>query len=179
MVAAFVQRLPSDEFLPTASRHGTTETRMSASRQIFRPVFATVSCALFFVLASAMRGQNTALAQRGAFSPQQPQPSHKLNLRFPGEQARPLTMVSGDFDEDGVNDLAVGYGLEEGGSIALFRGNPDAMAPRSSASWLTAGRHEDVEAFRQQSNAVPVKMLPSLMVSADVNGDGHLDLVYA
>jgi hypothetical protein len=36
---------------------------------------------------------------------------HPLHLQFQGEQPRPLAMVAGDFDEDGVGDLAIGYAI--------------------------------------------------------------------
>ena len=88
-------------------------------------------------------------------------------------------MVSGDFDEDGVADLVIGYGTGNGGSIAFIRGNSEAIAPRTQAGWIAATKGEYVDAFLQGSKPVVVKAEPSLMLSADVNGDGHLDLVYA
>ena len=88
-------------------------------------------------------------------------------------------MVSGDFDEDGAADLAIGYSSNQGGTIAVLRGNLDALAPQTQASWQAAGRHENVEPFLPASQTIQLKSAPSLMVSADVNGDGHLDLVYA
>jgi len=88
-------------------------------------------------------------------------------------------MVAGDFDEDGVGDLVIGYGLQKGGTIAFLRGNLDAHAPQTQASWAAAGRHQYSDPYLQSSNPISVKTQPSLMISADVNGDGHLDLVYA
>ncbi len=152
---------------------------MSASQRFNRPVFLRASFMLLFVLAWIWLGQDTALGQRRIVSPVQPPQSHILNLRFSGEQPRPLAMVSGDFDEDGVADLVIGYGLEKGGSIALLRGNLDAIAPQTEESWLAAGRHEYSDPFLRPSRVRPVSTAPSMMISADVNGDGHLDLVYA
>ena len=108
-----------------------------------------------------------------------PQTSHRLSIRFEGEQPRPLAMVSGDFDEDGVADLVIGYGMEKGGSFALLRGNREAIAPQTRESWLAFGRHEYTDPFLVPVKPIRVKVQPGLMVSADLNGDGHLDLVYA
>lgn len=102
-----------------------------------------------------------------------------LHLRYSNQQARSLSMVTGDFDEDGVSDLVIGYGLPKGGSIAFLRGNLDAHAPQSRESWLAAGQHRYSDPYLQIAKPHPVSMQPALMISADVNGDGHLDLVYA
>src|SRR5688572_12308617 len=44
-------------------------------------------------------------------------------------RARPLTLATADFDEDGVADVACGYGLGGAGAVALFRGNVDSIYP--------------------------------------------------
>ena len=88
------------------------------------------------------------LAQRPAprteqFKQAQPlafEASGKVASTFEAGQPQPLAMASADFDEDGVADLVVGYGLDKGGVIALLRGNLDALAPQSYQSWLAAGQ---------------------------------------
>jgi CSLREA domain-containing protein len=151
---------------------------MRASRLFSYPMFSRVSITLLFTLTCMQLAQNAALGQRRISSSEPSQQSHSLHIQFSGEQPRPLAMVSGDFDEDGVDDLVIGYGSQKGGSIAWLRGNLDAIAPQTHASWLAAGRHEYSDAFLQPSKMVSLKTQPSLMVSADVNGDGHLDVVY-
>ena len=94
-------------------------------------------------------------------------------------ERQPLSMVSADFDGDGFADLAIGYGLNEGGAIELMRGNPDAVAPRSHASWLAAGRHEFVAPFLAATELIQLPSRPDFLVQADLNGDGHRDLVFA
>jgi trimeric autotransporter adhesin len=150
---------------------------MHASQPSPRPEFIFPSLALTFSLACFASFHNAALAQHSA--PPPAQQTHTLHLRFSGEQPRPLAMVSGDFDEDGVADLVIGYATEDGGSIELIRGNPEAITPRTHADWLAAGRHEYIDSFLQSSKPMALKSEPSLMATADVNGDGHLDLVYA
>ena len=152
---------------------------MNELQQFYRLLFFRVSFTLLFLMTWIYLGQDAALGQRRINQPEPYQQSHSLHLQFSGQQSRPVAMVSGDFDEDGVDDLVIGYAKEKGGSMALLRGNPDVITPQTQASWLAAGRHEYSDAFLRQSNVVSVKTEPSIMVSADVNGDGHLDLIYA
>ena len=98
---------------------------------------------------------------------------------FNAQQARPAAMTAADFDVDGVRDLAVGYGLNKGGEIAIMRGNLDAIAPQSNESWMNAGFGRYANAFLPQANMIPVPVEPDLLIAADVNGDGYLDLVFA
>ncbi len=88
-------------------------------------------------------------------------------------------MVSGDFDEDGIQDLAVGYGVESGGSISVLRGNPEAITPRTQADVLAAAKHEYVNPFVQEWKGISTTAQPDIILSADVDGDGHLDLITA
>ncbi|MCS6803536.1 MAG: hypothetical protein NZ823_00125, partial [Blastocatellia bacterium] len=46
------------------------------------------------------------------------------------QATQPLTMASGDFDEDGVMDLICGHADGGRGLITLYRGNAAAMWPR-------------------------------------------------
>jgi len=151
---------------------------MCASQLHYRSLLARAAFMLLLPPWVAL-APNTALAQQRLLTPLQPEQSHRLNLQFSGEQPRPLAMVSGDFDEDGVADLVIGYGLEKGGSIAFLRGNLDAIAPQTEVSWLAASKHQHSDPFLQPSKMTTLTTQPSMMISADVNGDGHLDLVYA
>jgi CSLREA domain-containing protein len=151
---------------------------MNALSLRFRYACAPVSLLLIFVLGCVISHSTCAKAQRTtAVEPLGA--SHSLHLQFPGEQPRPLSMATGDFDEDGVNDLVIGYALAKGGSITVLRGNLDALAPQTHESWLAAGRHEYSDPYLQNSEPITVDSRPSLMTAADVNGDGHLDLVFA
>src|SRR5262249_48951033 len=49
-------------------------------------------------------------------------------------QAKPCALGSGDFDEDGVPDLIVGYRHANGGGLAIYRGNTDSIYPNSRAA---------------------------------------------
>src|SRR5258708_6007984 len=70
----------------------------------------------------------------------------KVNATFAGDalltsgQATALSMATGDFDMDGYGDLAVGYATAGGGRVAIYRGNVDAFAPQSDASFWAQRR---------------------------------------
>jgi predicted outer membrane repeat protein len=123
-------------------------------------------------------GASPSLAQRAGATPP-PASQRQLTLSFGNEQPRPLSMVAADFDEDGVSDLAIGYAVSSGGSIAVLRGNLDALAPQTHESWLNAGHHQYSSPYLQSSKLITVAAEPDLLIAADVNGDGHLDLIYA
>jgi hypothetical protein len=73
----------------------------------------------FILIAYAALGTSSSFGQpghaAGAF-----RNSQQLHLQFSGEQ-QPLAMVTGDFDEDGVGDLVIGYATTKGGSIVVAR----------------------------------------------------------
>jgi hypothetical protein len=69
------------------------------------------------------------------------------------------TVTSGDFDEDGNLDLAAGFSSFFAASVSVLRGNGDG----------TFGAQEDA------GGNLPCRQL----ITADVNGDQHLDLVSA
>src|SRR5215472_11960987 len=64
-----------------------------------------------------------------------PAASQSLPQALTNGQGQPLSMSSGDFDQDGIEDLAVGYIASGAGIVAIFPGNVDAFAPQSHASW--------------------------------------------
>jgi CSLREA domain-containing protein len=149
---------------------------LSARRRFqWKTALFTVFAALAYVGLSPV----SAFAQQH-LSPRAPQQTaHSLHLVFDGDQPKPLAMVSGDFDEDGVQDLAISYGQTKGGSILLLHGNLDALAPQTRESWEAVGQHQYSDPYLQRSKPVSVASQPDLMIAADVNGDGHLDVVYA
>ena len=142
------------------------------------PVF--LSLALFVATSGELRGQSASesLAATSGNQAQVLRVGSQAGATLERER-RPLSMVSADFDGDGVADLAIGYGLNKGGAIELMRGNRDAVAPQSHASWLAAGRHEFVTPFLPATELIQLPSKPDFLVQADLNGDGHRDLVFA
>ena len=138
------------------------------------------TCLLWLLAAAALLSSAGASQSQTASHGLQAVP-HSSPLHLPGSDAsgRPLAMVSGDFDEDGTPDLVIGYSTAEGGSLQLLNGNPEAIAPRTKAGWKAVAHHEVIDPFVEQAKPFATETLPDLLLAADVNGDGHLDLVYA
>lgn len=105
---------------------------------------------------------------------------------------RPLSLASGDFDEDGRSDLALSYLGPQGGIIAFHRGRASltrmsdfspvesrrngrshhALSPESS-------RPLEAVPFDIQAHVYPVSIIPEILAAVDGDADGHLDLVVA
>lgn len=47
------------------------------------------------------------------------------------DDLEPLSLVAGDLDEDGTQDLIAGYATSTGGLLMIYRSNPDAIYPNS------------------------------------------------
>lgn len=94
-------------------------------------------------------------------------------------QGQPLAMIHGDFDQDGVEDLAVGYATPGGGAIVVHRGNLDAFAPQSDASFQAIGRGEFPAPFLPQAKVVGIPIRPDFLAAGNFTGKGNTDLVAA
>ena len=95
-------------------------------------------------------------------------------------QATGLALVSADFDHDGVADLATGYVATDGtGLIALHRGNLDAFAPQSQASFDAIGRGDFGSPFLNQTTVIAAPTRPDLLATGDYFGQAQTSLVVA
>src|ERR1700730_7356247 len=94
-------------------------------------------------------------------------------------QAQPLSSTSADVDEDGGADPLVGCSTPGGGAIVLHRGNLDAFAPQSSASFLAIARGEFPSPFLPNAQVFNVPISPDFLATGNFTGSGHLDLVLA
>ena len=93
--------------------------------------------------------------------------------------AQPLSMASGDLDQDGFDDLLVGYSAANGGVIAIHRGNIDAFAPQSDASFQAIGRGEFPAPFHLEAQTFAVPVRPDFVALGNFVGNGNLDLAVA
>src|SRR5712691_9439153 len=94
-------------------------------------------------------------------------------------QGQPLAMTHGDFDQDGVEDLAAGYATPSGGAIVVHRGNLDAFAPQSDASFQAIGRGEFPAPFLPQAKVFSIPIRPDFLAAGNFTGKGNTDLVAA
>jgi trimeric autotransporter adhesin len=94
-------------------------------------------------------------------------------------QAQPLAMISADVDGDGIADLLVGYSTPNGGAIAVYRGNLDAFAPQSDASFQAIGRGQFPSPFLPDAKAFAIPVRPDFVATGDFTGQGRVDIVVA
>jgi hypothetical protein len=89
-------------------------------------------------------------------------------------QARPVSLNSGDFDEDGVPDLVAGYSTGSGGILSIQRGNINALWPYGDAA-----RSGPPPSFLPQARTFALPESPDFIATGDFDADGHLDVVIA
>ena len=80
-----------------------------------------------------------------------------------------VSLAAGDFFGDGLNGLVTGYSLGSGGVIAVQQGS---VLPRPDEL-------DAVAPFVATAGFIDVGVRPDFLKSADLNGDGHQDLVVA
>jgi uncharacterized repeat protein (TIGR01451 family) len=103
-----------------------------------------------------------------------------LRAELLGGSARPLSLASGDFDEDGTVDLAVGFATANAGAVVIYRGNPDAVYPNSPEAQRrrTEGLHVEAP-FLPDAVVFEAPMAADFLAAGDFDADGHLDLAIA
>ena len=105
--------------------------------------------------------------------------NNALALLLGAGQAEPLSLAKGDFDQDGVEDLVVGYKTSIGGALVLYRGNLDALAPQSDISFEAIGRGEFAAPFLLEARVFSVPVAPDFIAAGNFTGSGNTDLVVA
>ncbi len=103
-----------------------------------------------------------------------------LKVMFERNEARPISLASADFDEDGVPDLVGGYALEDKGGVTLHRGNADAIYPNSLEAQKRKADNTFTDApFLSSARIFPVTATPDFLGAGDFDADGHWDVVTA
>jgi hypothetical protein len=91
-----------------------------------------------------------------------------------GSQTRALSTATGDFDEDGMPDLAAGFATAGGaGAVSVHRGNVDALWPYGAL------RGTEPPAFLPEARVFALPEAPDFLAAGDFDADGHWDIVAA
>ena len=90
----------------------------------------------------------------------------KIDSTLPG---RPVSLASGDLNEDGVPDLVIGYAQIGHGSLAILLGNQQAL--------LSHDTH--IDPFLPGARTIETPQSPDFIGVGDFNADSHLDIVVA
>ncbi len=104
--------------------------------------------------------------------------ANRLAATLQSSGMAPLALAAEDFDGDGASDLVSGYGAGTG-VLAIYRGNPEARAPR------TPDALEDVKVGRFAAPFLPEPAMldlsesPDFLAAADFNRDGFKDVLAA
>src|SRR5882724_11954875 len=93
--------------------------------------------------------------------------------------AKPLALATGDLDGDGIDDLIVGYSARGGGLLAVHRGNVDAFAPQSHASWLGIAQGRFPDPFLAKGTVIELPETPDFVATGRFDTQGKLAIVVA
>jgi uncharacterized repeat protein (TIGR01451 family) len=157
-----------------------------ASAHSVRTILFTLGCLAF---AGPLLSQQPAAAAKSGGDPNKLylQGERSLGVSYSGSpaavqalasgQLKALTLASGDLDGDGVEDLLAGYASANGGFLVIHRGNLDAFAPQSQASWQAIGEGRFPSPFLPQANVIELPEAPDFLAVGNFTGDGHLDVV--
>jgi hypothetical protein len=103
-------------------------------------------------------------------------------LTRPLEQnsARPLSLASADFDEDGVPDLISGYAGPRSGIVTMLRGNVDSLFPNAPEAQRRKAEGEFTDSpFLSPARVFELAESPDFIGAGDFDADGHWDVVAA
>jgi hypothetical protein len=157
-----------------------------ASAQSARTILLTIGCLAF---AGPLLSQQPAATAKSGGAPNKLylQGERPLGVSYAGApaavaalaagQLKPLALASGDLDGDGVEDLVAGYASATGGVLVIHRGNLDAFAPQSQASWQAIAEGRFPSPFLPEANVIELPETPDFLAIGNFIGNGDLDVV--
>ncbi len=155
-----------------SSRRGSSRVSVFASLVISPSMLFMVSTVSLAVEIEPPVGEEVAI---GA-----PLIGGAMAVRQATENPDPRALATGDFDEDGVADLAVGLASPSGGLLVLYRGDVDALYRNSlKAKQRRALGMATESPFLSPARVWATPEIPEFIASGDFDADGHLDLVSA
>jgi hypothetical protein len=72
-----------------------------------------------------------------------------------------------------------GFSAPGGGALVIHRGNVDAFAPQSAASFQAIGRGQFPSPFLPDAQIISIAVQPDFVAVGNFTGSGHQDLVVA
>jgi hypothetical protein len=104
----------------------------------------------------------------------------RLQQALERNEARPLSLASADFDEDGVPDLVSGYAEANGGIVTLLRGNVDSIYPHSPEAKQRKAEGKVTDApFLSPAFVYATPEAADFMGAGDFDADSHWDVITA
>jgi len=102
-------------------------------------------------------------------------------LPEPNDQATAaLSMAAGDFDENGIPDLVVGFASSDSYELTLYSGDADSLYPDTPAARQRQGsRGSHLSTALIPGSSFRMTAAPDFLVAGDFDFDGHLDLATA
>ena len=108
----------------------------------------------------------------------EPTTSDPAALRVP--EIVQVGATTGDFDEDGVDDLVLLGRISQQVAVTLYRGNIHKLWPNTAAAREERSRSRLAsQPFLAPTLAGALSLSPDLVAALDFDADGHLDLVAA
>ncbi|HYV04705.1 MAG TPA: hypothetical protein VFB82_08975, partial [Blastocatellia bacterium] len=108
--------------------------------------------------------------------------SSRLSLRqlpeIDGDFTRSLSMASGDFNQDGIQDLIVGHAGADHFGVSFYRGDPDALYPDNPEARQRKATHRESPSLKP-AVLMAVAEPPDFLAASDFDGDGYLDIASA
>jgi CSLREA domain-containing protein len=125
------------------------------------------------------QGPKTYSFQLGRETATQYNGSSSLQQAFEAGQVQPRTMISDDFNGDGMGDLVIGYQKGGAGVLGMRQGNLQAISPTDPNVFqgITEGRYPSP--FLPEVTLYSLPEAPDFLQFGDFNSDGYPDVMTA